>query len=319
MLTRRQVLINMAAAGTAAVVRGDAEAVAAVPQPATPVRFSVPAGACDTHTHVFCDPERFPYAPTSGYRHEPATPDDQRTLHRALHIDRVVIIQPSAYGTDNRCTIDGVRQLGSRARGVVAIDDNIANAALDEMDTAGIRGIRVNIGRAVVDARPRLEAAVQRLAGRDWHVNISVRLSMLEGLSEQVSESPVPIVIDHFAGSQASLGVQQPGFDVLLDLLRTGKIYLKLSRIHSVSTEAPDYADVAPLAKAFIAANPQRILWGTDWPHAGVRPPGYSATDISPYFQIDDGRVFNQFAVWAPDPSLRQTILVDNPARLYGF
>ena len=101
-------------------------------------------------------------------------------------------------------------------------------------------------------------------------------------------------------------------------------IYVKLSRIHNISTQAPDYADAAPLAQALIAANPQRILWGTDWPHAGVRPPGYSATDISPYLQIDDGRVFNQFAVWAPqaerdDPSLRQTILVDNPARLYGF
>ena len=106
---------------------------------------------------------------------------------------------------------------------------------------------------------------------------------------------------------------------VLLDLLRTGAIHVKLSRIHNVSTEAPDYGDVAPLAQALIAANPERILWGTDWPHAGIRAPGYSATDVSPYLQIDDGRVFNQLAVWAPDPGLRRTILVDNPARLYGF
>ena len=113
--------------------------------------------------------------------------------------------------------------------------------------------------------------------------------------------------------------MQQPGFDVLLDLLRTGKIYLKVSRVHNISTAAPDYADVAPLAQALIAANPQRILWATDWPHAGERPPGYSATDISPHKEIDDGRVFNQFAVWAPDTGVRQTILVDNPARLYGF
>ena len=160
------------------------------------------------------------------------------------------------------------------------------------MDRDGVRGIRVDIGQTVADARPRLEAAVQRVAGRDWHVNIAARLPMLEGLSQQLSESPVPIVIDHFAGSRASLGVQQPGFDVLLDLLRTGSIYVKVSRIHNVSREAPDYTDVVPLAKTLITANPQRILWATDWPHAGERPPGYSATDISPYKEIDDGRVF---------------------------
>ena len=319
MLTRRQALITIASGGTAAAFWRDIRVAAAAPQPATPVSFSVPEGACDTHTHIFCDPARFPYAPTSGYRHEPATPDYLRALHRALQIDRVVIIQPSAYATDNRCTIDGMTQLGSSARSVIAIDDKISNAALDDMDASGVRGIRVNIGRTVVDAQSRLEPAFQRLAGRDWHINIAVRLSMLEGLSEQISASPVPMVIDHFGGAQASLGVQQPGFDVLLDLLRRGMIYVKLSRIHNISTQAPDYADAAPLAQALIAANPQRVLWGTDWPHAGIRPSGYSATNISPYFQIDDGRVFNQFPVWAPDPELRKTILVDNPARLYGF
>ena len=319
MLTRRQVLIAVASAATATVGPGRAEAAAAAPQPATPVRFTVPAGACDTHTHVFGDQARFPYASTSRYRHPLATPDDLQMLLQALHVDRVVIIQPSGYGTDNSCTLDGVRRLGSRARGVVAIADTTSDTALDEMDGQGVRGIRVNIGQTPEDARPRLDAAVRRVAGRGWHVNIAPRLPLLEGLSRQFSESPVPIVIDHFAGARASLGVQQPGFDVLLDLLRTGKIYLKVSRIHNVSTEAPDYTDVAPLGRALIAANPQRILWATDWPHAGERPPGYSATDISPYKEIDDGRVFNQFAVWAPDPGIRHTILVDNPARLYGF
>ena len=319
MLTRRQALLNMAAAATAAALPHDGEAATAVPQPATPVTFRVPAGACDTHTHVFCDPEQFPYASTSRYRHMPATPGDLCMLHRALHVDRVVIIQPSAYGTDNRCTIDGVTQLGSRARGVVAIDDNTPDAALDEMAAAGVRGIRVNLGRSLAAAQPRLDAAARRVAGRGWHVNTAVSLSLLEGLSEQLSGSPAPIVIDHFAGAEAARGTQQPGFDVLLDLLRTGAIHVKLSRIHNVSTEAPDYGDVAPLAQALIAANPERILWGTDWPHAGIRAPGYSATDVSPYLQIDDGRVFNQLAVWAPDPGLRRTILVDNPARLYGF
>ena len=317
MLTRRQALINIAAAAT--VFRPGRRVAAGAPQPVTPVTFDVPAGACDTHTHVFCDPARFPYAPTSGYRHEPATPADMRMFHSALNIERVVIIQPSAYATDNRCTIDGVSQLGPAARAVAAIDDSFSDATLDDMHASGVRGIRVSIGQTVETATSRLEPAFRQLAGRDWHINTAVRLSMMEGLSELISASPIPIVIDHFAGPQAALGVQQPGFDVVLELLREGAIYVKLSRIHNLSTQAPDFPDVAPLARALIAANPLRILWGTDWPHAGVRPPGYSATDISPYFQIDDGRAFNQFPVWAPDPELRKTILVDNPARLYGF
>ena len=159
MLTRRQVLIAVTSAATSAVVRGEAKAAAAVPQPATPVRFTVPEGACDTHTHVFGDQERFPYASTSRYRHPPATPDDLQMLLRALHVDRVVIIQPSGYATDNSCTLDGVRRLGSRARGVVAIADNTSDTALDDMDGEGVRGIRVNIGQTLEDARPRLDAS----------------------------------------------------------------------------------------------------------------------------------------------------------------
>ncbi len=143
MLTRRQALINIAATATAAAFRPATDVAAAAPVPVTPVTFRVPAGACDTHTYVFCDPTRFPYAPTSGYRHEPATPDDMRAVHRALDIERVVIIQPSAYGTDNRCTIDGVTQLGAGARAVAAIDDSFSEAMLDDLHASGVRGIRV--------------------------------------------------------------------------------------------------------------------------------------------------------------------------------
>jgi predicted TIM-barrel fold metal-dependent hydrolase len=320
MLTRREVLIGVAATGASALVRGARNAYAAAPQPATLVNFKVPPGACDTHTHLFGDQRRFPYAPTSNYRHEPATPDDLRVLHRALHVDRVVIIQPSGYGTDNSCTLDGVKQLGSGARAVVAIDDKTPDAALDGMHRAGARGIRVNIGQTVPEARQRLQAAAQRLAGRKWHINTAVQLSMLEGLWDQFMAIQVPIVLDHWVSARPSLGVGQPGFDVLLKLLQTGKVYLKIThRVHTLSTQGPDYPDAALLARVLIAASPQRILWGTDWPHAGIRPPGYERTDISPYVQVDDGRLFNQFPVWAPDPAQRETILVNNPARLYDF
>ena len=135
-----------------------------------------------------------------------------------------------------------------------------------------------------------------------------------------VLASPVPAVFDHFGGAQAELGVDQPGFSDLLDLVKSGKAYVKISGAYRASKLEPDYADAAPLARALIAANPERIIWGSDWPHPdSVTPPGKSPTDVTPLFQIDDGRLLNQLPVWAPDAAIRKKILVDNPARLYGF
>ena len=269
MLTRREALIGAAAIGAAALVRGVTGAVAAPSQPMTPIKFKVPRGATDTHTHII-DPQRFPFAATRGYTPEPASIEQHRALHRALGTDRVMIVQPSFYGTDNRCTLDAVSKLGSSARCLVVVEDNASEAALDEMDRAGARGIRIFLGQNAADARKRIQIAARQVGHRKWwHINTATQPSQLAGIQEEIVATPVPIVFDHFAGAQASLGTQQPGFDILLSLLRTGKIYVKLSRIHNVSTQAPDYPDVAPIAKALIAANPQRILWGTDWPHAG--------------------------------------------------
>jgi predicted TIM-barrel fold metal-dependent hydrolase len=135
-----------------------------------------------------------------------------------------------------------------------------------------------------------------------------------------VAASPVPVVFDHFGGAEAALGVEQPGFSDLLALVKSGKAYVKISGAYRASKLAPDYPDAAPLARALTAANPERIVWGTDWPHPNsVTPPGNKPTDLTPLFQIDDGRLLNQLPVWAPDAAIRKTILVDNPARLYGF
>jgi predicted TIM-barrel fold metal-dependent hydrolase len=134
-----------------------------------------------------------------------------------------------------------------------------------------------------------------------------------------VADAPVPVVFDHFGQAQASLRIQQPGFAALLNLVRTGHSYVKISAPYLSSTRAPDYPDVAPLAKALLAANPERLIWGTNWPHPGARGPGRSVTDITPLRAIDDGRVFNLLPTWVPDAAQRKAILVDNPARLYGF
>jgi predicted TIM-barrel fold metal-dependent hydrolase len=322
MLSRRDVLIRTLA-GAAALARR-ASLAAAASQPSTPVGFAVPAGACDCHTHVFGDPRRFAFAAARGYTPEPASVEEMRALHRALHVDRVVIVQPSVYGTDNACTLDAIKQLGSRARGIAVIDEHVSDAALDEMDRGGIRGVRLNLATAGVTApaaaRQRFDAAAGRIASRRWHIQINTQPSIIEALRNQVMASPVPVVFDHFGGAQAALGPRQPGFVALVDLVRSGKAYVKISGAYRSSTAVPDYADVTPLAVALVAANVQRILWGTDWPHPdSATVAGRKATDIAPLLQIDDGRVLNQLAVWAPDAAVRKTILADNPARLYGF
>jgi predicted TIM-barrel fold metal-dependent hydrolase len=321
MLSRRQVLA-MAPLASAAALRRTKPVPAGASQPATPVAFSVPPGACDCHTHVFGDPRRFPFTPGRTYTPESASVDEMRKLHRALHTTRVVIVQPSVYGTDNACTLDAIRQLGADARGIAVIDEQTTDTALDEMDRAGIRGIRINLattGQTDPDlGRRRFDAAVTRIRGRKWHIQMYTQLSVIAAMRKDIAASPVPVVFDHFGGAQAAAGTAQPGFDVLLDLVRTGQAYVKVSAPYRGSTNGPDFADMAPLAKALITANVRRILWGTDWPHPDTAT-GRPATDISPLRQIDDGRVFNQFSKWASTAAERKAILVENPALLYGF
>lgn len=324
MPSRRDILIGATLAGAGAFTRPVSSVLARASPPTTPVNFKVPAGACDCHTHLFGDSLRFPFAPSRTYTPEPASVKEMQTLHRALRTERVVIVQPSVYGTDNACMLDGIRQLGTSARGVTVIDDQTSAAALDEMDRAGIRGIRINLATAgqtnVAVARQRFQTGLRQIRNRPWHIQVYAQLSVIEGMEDQVLSSPVPVVFDHFGGAQASLGVQQPGFRVLLNLVRAGKAYVKLSAAYRASTQGPDYRDAAPLAKALIAANPRRILWGSDWPHPdSSQVAGRKATDVAPRLQIDDGRLFNLLAVWAPDAAQRRTILVENPARLYGF
>jgi predicted TIM-barrel fold metal-dependent hydrolase len=245
-------------------------------------------------------------------------------LHRALHVERVVIVTPSVYGSDNSATLFGMKARGASARGVAVIDDKTPEADLDAMGQAGFRGIRLNLATGGVNdpgvGRPRFQAAVERVKARGWHVQLFTSLAMITAIRDLVASSPVPVVFDHFGGAQAELGTGQPGFSDLLDLVKSGKAYVKISGAYRASKLAPDYPDAAPLAQALIAANPERIVWGTDWPHPdSSMQPGRKATDLAPLYQIDDGRLFNQLPLWAPDAAIRKTILVDNPARLYGF
>lgn len=292
-------------------------------QPKTPVGFRVPPGACDCHVHVFGKAEDFPFVAARGYTPPTASADELLTLQNTLLLSRVVIVQPSVYGTDNSCTLDGMRRLGpERARGVAVIDAKTTAAQLTDMHAAGIRGVRVNLETGGVSdpavSRRNLNAAIRRVAPLGWHVQVYTRLSVVEAVHGDVMKSAVPVVFDHFGGAQAAGGVDQPGFAALLDLVRAGKAYVKVSGHYRSSAKAPAFDDVAPLARALIAANPDRIVWGTDWPHPHHAEPGHEQ-EITAAFDIDDGLALAQLPRWAPTAATRRKILVDNPTRLYDF
>ena len=210
---------------SAAALRQSTRVPAGASQPSTRLTFEVPPGACDCHTHVFGDPRRFPFASSRTYTPEPASVEEMRKLHRALHTSRVVIVQPSVYGTDNACTLDAIKQLGAECAWHCRHRRPDIGRALDQMDDAGIRGIRINlatVGQTDPEVgRRRFDAALARIGKRKWHVQMYTQLSVIEAMQKDVAASPVPVVFDHFGGAQASAGPSQRGFDVLLDLVRS--------------------------------------------------------------------------------------------------
>lgn len=319
MLNRRNLLLASVAAG---VTMSSRTVLATAAQPSTPVNFDVPAGAVDTHTHIHGDPVKFPFFAGRTYTPEPASPEEMAALHKALHIQRVVIVTPSVYGPDNSATLFGMKARGNDARGVAVIDDKTTDSDLDAFDKAGIRGIRINLATSGVTdpniGRTRLQKAIERIKSRGWHIQVYADAPVIVAVKDLIASAPMPIVFDHFGGAVADLGLEQPGFADLLALVKSGKAYVKISGAYRLSKNGPDYPDAAPFAKALIAANSDRIIWGSDWPHPNSSS-GKPATELTPLYQIDDGRLFNQLPVWAPDAAIRKKILVDNPVKLYGF
>jgi predicted TIM-barrel fold metal-dependent hydrolase len=323
MLTRRRVLRVSAAAFATAAWGVDGFATPWGPRSA--VDFAMPAGACDCHVHIVGDPARFPMAADRIYTPPQASPDMLLDLQRDLHLKRVVLVQPSFYAADNSALLGAMKQLGpNRARGVVVVEETASSADLDAMAKAGARGVRINLETASefdpVVAAKKLKIAIAQCQPRNWHIQLYTRPSVIAALSDLLSESPVPLVFDHFAGAQAASGLAQPGFDAVLTLVRSGKAYVKISAPYRASKMKMPYGDIAPFAASLVAANPDRVLWGSDWPHTDSnRLPGRATTDISPFLTVDDGAVLNLLPHWVPEAALRQKILVGNPASLYGF
>ncbi|MBR0648621.1 amidohydrolase family protein [Roseomonas terrae] len=272
--------------------------------------FRAPPGAADCHHHIYDD--RFAPDARAVLRPDAATAAMYRSLRDHLGLSRSVVVQPSTYGTDNGCLLDALRQLGDAARGVAVIDEAASNGALQEMHTAGVRGIRFNLARPAGATPQLLEVLAKRIEPLGWHVQIHAPAGTIADLASSLAALPVPVVIDHLGRFPQPDATAHPAWSVLRRLVDAGKCWVKVSgAYHDSAAGAPDYADTGALTRAWLTAAPERVVWGTDWPHpaatAGEKP------------LPDDARLLDLLADWAPSSATLHRVLVDNPIALYGF
>lgn len=279
------------------------------PAPKTP-RLEAPPGACDAHVHLFGPAEAYPFAPDAIYRSADATPGDLIALMGRLGLARAVLVQPSAYGRDNRCLLDALAAHPDRFRGVVVPPDDVTDADLDRMHALGVRGVRFVGAHGFAGSLGLDRRLIARIAERGWHAQFYVEGETLADLRPTLEALPLDVVIDHMGKLDADRGVAHPGFASLLDMLDSGRVWVKVSGPMRFSKrDRLPYADADAFARALIARRPDRCLWGSDWPHInyndGVMP--------------NDADLLDLLLAWAPDPAIRRRILVENPASLYGF
>lgn len=287
------------------------------------VDSTLPPGSCDCHVHVF-DTARFALSPARVYTPDEAPVTDLERHLDQLGIERVVIIQASPYGDDNACLLDAIEALGpARARGVAVIPLDGSLHELERLHAGGVRGARLNLqtyGDADLEAIvARLETLFDRLAPLGWHLQLYASLELIAALKFCLQAAPIDIVIDHLGCLDAARGLEQPGFPELLTLLESGRIYLKLSAFYRVSSR-DDYADVKPFVDSLIAARPDRLLWGSDWPHTFSATGDRRSPDrVERFHPEDDGYALGLLLRWIDDADTARTILRDTPARLYWY
>lgn len=274
-----------------------------------PVQMPPPL-ACDSHMHIF-DPR---FAPSPHWTRQPpdAPVAAYRQLQQRLGTQRTVVVTPSTYGTDNACTLDALAQLGDDARGVAVVAEDVGDAELDLLAARRVCGLRVNFvtpqswGRTTQQMLTALAAKVQRLG---WHIQVFVHPEQLVQLASVLAALPVPLVVDHLGRIDPAEGTRGAAYDALRRLLDGGNTWVKLSGAYMRSTvHGPSYADTLPLGRALVRAAPERLVWGSDWPHT-TEAPG----------SVNDADLVDLLAAWAVTPAMLERILVDNPAHLYGF
>jgi predicted TIM-barrel fold metal-dependent hydrolase len=245
-----------------------------------------------------------------------------KTYLEQLKLSRVILIQPSFYGTDNTYQLMVTQAMGGRARAVIVIDEDTSDQELANMASMGAQGVRMNLSTAGQQdpkiARQQLVRLAERIKDFGLHIQIYSTPQIFASIAKTIYTLAVPVVFDHFASVKAAGFQSLPELPIILDLLKSGQIYIKLSGVYRISNASPEYDEVKDLAQLYVGTNPDRILWASDWPHTNTLP-GIPATEITPYRIVDDRKVLQLLAEWIPNPSDRIKALVTNPARLYGF
>lgn len=268
----------------------------------------LPPGCIDAHFHVFGPAARYPYAAGRSYTPDDARMDSYATLARHLGIAAAVLVHPSVYGSDNRLLLDALAAAPIPMRGIAVVQEDVDDRTLDRMHAAGVRGIRINLVFAAGQGMQTARAMAGRLRDRGWHIQFLVDVSTIPGLHDEISALGVPCVFDHMGHVPCGAALTDPGFADLVALAAEGLAWVKLTGLYRLSTDAPAYADVAPMAQRLLAAAPDRVIWGTDWPHTAIPTP------------IPGDEEMARIALgWVPDEKGRHALFVANAARLYGF
>ncbi len=276
-------------------------------------KLTLPMLACDTHAHILGPIARYAYSPARVYTPPDCLLTDYQKMLATLGVARAVLVQPSVYGTDNTVMLDAMGAAGSVFRGVAVVDDAIADTELARLNAAGVRGVRVNIVD-VKDRKPgtlpmaELTALAKRVAPMGWHMEFLMHCDEFPDMDRTFADFPVDIVLGHLGYMKTDRGVNDPGFQALLRLMKAGKAWIKFTGPYRITTQAMPHADTNAFAHALVAANAQRVLWGSDWPHVMVK----SAMP-------NDGDLCDLLSAWIPDAATREQVLVRNPTQLYGF
>lgn len=276
------------------------------PHPRAP-RFKMPAGATDTHFHLFGPAPEYPLVEVREYTPPLITPVMARQLFDTLGIERAVVIQPSVYGEDNRAQLKGAAEVGIPVRAVVVASYDVSDRELAKLHDQGARGLRFILAHPGGLPVSDLERFAQRIKDMNWHIQFLAKGPQLLELAPRIEKLACPAVIDHISMIRPADGLDQPAFQAVLRLVKQGH-WVKLSGAYRLSQEKPPYRDLTPYAQALVEAQPDRIVWASDWPHAFVKGDMPNTTDL-----------LDLLVDWVPDETTRRRILVDNPAALYGF
>jgi 2-pyrone-4,6-dicarboxylate lactonase len=283
-----------------------------IPPPRRSIRkpkVHFPPGACDCHAHIFGPQTKYPLLPKTHFVPHECPLDDYITMLRTIGCERAVLVQPSVYGTDNSAIVDALKSRAFNLRAVAVVAPDVTDRAIEDLHAIGFRGIRINTASGTPGLKiEHARALAERIKPLGWHLQFYSNFRDTPELADELAKLPVNIVIDHFGRIQCSDGLDAPAFQALMGLLQHEHCWAKLMGPYFVSDAAPRYPDLVPFAEAMVNAAPDRIVWGSDWPHP-------SAKEKMP----DDGDLADMLAAWVPGETQRKKVLVDNPRRLYGF